>query len=117
MDAREDSTVDILYYDGDCPICTRYRDYVAIRQELDLRDARDHIDEMVGLREEGFDINAGMILVAQDRTLQGADVIVELDRRVGRPVPAWLARTSYPALRGFRSLLLRILGRDPRITP
>jgi predicted DCC family thiol-disulfide oxidoreductase YuxK len=108
---------DILYYDGECPICSRYRDYVALRQELDLRDARAHVDEMLRLREQGFDINTGMILVMPDRTLQGADVIVELDRRAGRRLPAWLARASYPSLRGLRNLLLRILGRDPRITP
>ena len=107
---------DILYYDGDCPICSRYRDYVAVRQELDLRDARQHVDELLQLRDQGFAINAGMILVARERTFQGADVIVELDRRMGRRTPAWLARTSYPALRGIRNLLLRILGRDPRIT-
>jgi predicted DCC family thiol-disulfide oxidoreductase YuxK len=109
---------DILYYDGDCPICSRYRDYVAVRPGLDLRDAREYVDEMLRLRDEGFDINAGMILVTPDRTLQGADVIVELDRRAGRrATPAWLTRASYPLLRGIRHVLLRALGRDPRITP
>lgn len=109
---------DILYYDGECPICSRYRDYVAVRPGLELRDARQHVDEMLRLREQGFDINAGMVLVTPDRTLQGADVIVELDRRAGRRgAPAWLTRAVYPTLRGVRHLLLKVLGRDPRITP
>ena len=61
---------DILYYDGDCPICSRYRDYVAVRQELDLRDARQYLDEMLfgGIEVE----TAG-----GTRVLSTSDVVVD----------------------------------------
>ena len=118
----------ILYYDGDCPICSRYRDYVAIRRDydLDLRDAREHRSEVEALRREGHDINSGMILVAPEGTLQGAEAVVAMrglthGRGVGDGLfrlllkAPWLVRFGYPFARGLRHLLLRLTGRSTRV--
>ena len=120
----------ILYYDGLCPICTRYRDYVAVRRavDLELRDARDHRSEIAALANAGHDINQGMILVTPGGVLHGADAIVAVRAYtrglgVGDTVvrsflnAPWLIRTVYPLARGVRQLLLRVLGRSTRIDP
>jgi predicted DCC family thiol-disulfide oxidoreductase YuxK len=118
----------ILYYDGDCPICSRYRDYVAIRQvyDLELRDARQHLTEVRALADRGFDINTGMILVTPDGTLQGANAVVAMraftkGRGVGDGAfrlllkAPWLVRFGYPFARGLRHLLLKATGRSTRV--
>lgn len=118
----------ILYYDGQCPICRRYRDYVAIRRtrDLDLRDAREHPEEIADLGRHGFDINTGMILVGPEGTLQGAPAVVALrglthGRGVGDFVfrlalgAPWLVRLVYPLARGLRHLLLRLTGRSTSV--
>lgn len=118
----------ILYYDGECPICSRYRDYVAIRRDydLDLRDARHHRAEIEALAGQGFDINTGMILVAPTGTLQGADVAVAMRGLTHGRGPGdalfrlllrapWLVRIGYPFARGLRHLLLRATGRSTRV--
>ena len=124
----EDPSRIILYYDGDCPICRRYRDYVAIRQacDLELRDARRHLDAVRQLADQGFDINTGMILVTPGGTLQGADAVVAMraftkGRGVGDGavrillnVP-WLVKFGYPFARGLRHLLLKAMGRSTRV--
>ena len=118
----------ILYYDGDCPICSRYRDYVAIRQayDLDLRDARQHLAEVAQLHAEGFDINSGMILVTPDGTMQGANAVVAMRAFTRGRGPGdamfrmllkapWLVRFGYPFARGLRHLLLKATGRSTRV--
>ena len=118
----------ILYYDGDCQVCTRYRDYVAIRQayDLQLRDAREHLEEVEELSRQGFDINTGMILVTPDGTVQGANAVVAMraftqGRGVGDSMfrlllkAPWLVRAGYPFARGLRHLLLRATGRASRV--
>ncbi len=117
-----------LYYDGDCPICSRYRDYVAIRRdhELELCDAREHRVEIEELARQGFDINTGMILVSPQRTLQGHEAVVamrELTHGRGRAdglfrlllKAPWLVRIGYPFARLLRNGLLRITGRTTRM--
>jgi predicted DCC family thiol-disulfide oxidoreductase YuxK len=119
-----------LYYDGQCPICRSYRDYVAVRRtvDLELRDARQHGAEIAALADEGHDINQGMILVTPDAVLHGADAIVAVraytrGRGFGDAVvrtvlkAPWLVRMMYPFARGVRHLLLGALGRSTRIDP
>ena len=118
----------VLYYDGECPICRRYRDYVAIRRsrDLELRDARQHLDEIRQLAADGHDIHTGMILVTPEGILQGASVIVALrafthGRGVGDAVlrmllsAPWLVRLGYPFARGLRHILLKLTGRSTRV--
>jgi predicted DCC family thiol-disulfide oxidoreductase YuxK len=118
----------ILYYDGDCPICTRYRDYVVIRSdcELELCDAREHRAEIKELADQGFDINTGMILVSPHGALQGYEVVVAMrelthghgrgDRLIRFLLNApWLIRIGYPFARLLRHGLLRATGRTTRM--
>ena len=118
----------VLYYDGDCPICSRYRDHVAIRRnhDLELRDAREHRNEIEELGRQGFDINRGMILITPQGTLQGSGVIVAMRGftrgrgpgdgffRLLTCVPG-LVRIGYPFARLLRHGLLRATGRKTRV--
>jgi len=118
----------ILYYDGDCPICSRYRDYVDIRRayDLELRDARQHLAEVADLARQGHDINSGMILVTPEGTVQGASAVVAMrafteGRGFGDSMfrlllkAPWLVKVGYPFARGVRHLLLRVIGRSTRV--
>jgi predicted DCC family thiol-disulfide oxidoreductase YuxK len=118
----------VLYYDADCPICSRYRDYVAIRRayDLQLRDARQHRGEIEELARRGFDINTGMILVGPQGVLQGAEAVIAMRALTHERGPGdwlfrlllkapWLVRFGYPFARGVRHLLLRMLGRSTRV--
>lgn len=118
----------ILYYDGDCPVCSRFRNYVAIRRnhELELRNAREHRVEIEELARQGFDINTGMILVSAQGTLQGYEAVVAMRGLthcrgrvdglfrllLGAP---WLVRIGYPFARLLRQGLLRATGRATRV--
>lgn len=132
----ESQTVDeskptlLLYYDGECPICNAYRDYVDIRRghDLQLLNARDYPDEMHSFHARGIDINSGMILVdtSNDRIFHGAKAIVALNSYTGRR--GWMdgltrsllrlpgfVEFAYPFARGLRHVLLRMVGRSTRI--
>ena len=54
----------VLLYDGECSICSRYRDYVRLRAKhsIEIRNARESLDLIEGLRAAGHEINTGMIL-------------------------------------------------------
>lgn len=118
----------VLYYDGECPICGRYRDYVAMRKhaELEIRDAREHPDEIRELRQRGHDIDEGMILVWDGEVHAGPAAALAIDSlterggaldRLARPLLRHprLLRLVYPLLKAIRALSLKARGVDPDI--
>lgn len=70
----------ILLYDGQCPICQRYKDYVQLRRQyhLELYDARQQPELIHRLREQGYDINDGMILLIYGQIYHKQDALVML---------------------------------------
>lgn len=118
----------VLYYDGECPICSRYRDHVAMRKhaELELRDARQHREEIAALHEQGHDINEGMILVWDGEVHAGPAAALAVDSltdrggaldRLARPLLRHprLMRAVYPLLKAIRTASLRAKGVDTDI--
>lgn len=101
----------VLYYDGECPFCRRYADYVRLRRKfnLTLKNAREEMEAIAAFRAQGFEINNGMILVLEGKIYQGAEALAVLENTL-RPL-----RVFYPLLNGFRKVLLRLLGRNPTI--
>ena len=116
-----------VFYDGECPFCTKY---VALVQ---LREAAGPV-ELVNLREDtvararfsaqGLDTDKGMIVETSGRVLHGADAIHALSMMSSghgtlNAVAAAifrhqvLAKTLYPILRAGRNMTLFALGREP----
>jgi len=114
-----------LVYDGDCPFCRRYVQYVRVRQSVSLRlvNARDGGALVDEVRRAGLDLDGGMVLKMGDRLYHGADCIHVL-ALLGSPSDAFnrvnaaifrserLSRLLYPVLRAGRNATLRLLGRS-----
>lgn len=117
-----------LLYDGECPICSRYSDYIRLRERYDLQllDARQHLDLVERYRTEGYDIERGMILTVGGEVFHGHRAIVMLetmtgDRTVLDPairatirVPG-LMRAVYPLVKLVRVATLLAKRVSPRI--
>lgn len=107
-----------IYYDGQCPFCTRYTDFLRLKSEYDvaLRDARS------GGAPGGFDLDEGMLVVTPDATYHGAEAMRVLAlmsegntllRKFYKAVFSSPERAGilYPVLRAGRNLTLWLLGR------
>ena len=115
-----------LLYDGDCPACSAYVAVARLRQlypDLRIISARSEPALVAGLRQDGFEINEGMVLCLDGRIYFAADA-VHMIATLGRASPSswrraalgfvgtapW-ARPLYPWLNRGRLLLLMLLGR------
>ena len=113
----------VLIYDGECPLCTAYSQFVRIRESiggLKLVDARKNIEVINEITSQGLDIDQGMVLKIGDQLYCGSDAINALaliSSRCGvfNRLNYWIfksktaSRLLYPILRFFRNLLLKIL--------
>ena len=113
----------LLYYDGECPICRNYKEYLELRKKYDIRilNARDHLDEMKELERIGCDINQGMILVVDGLVSQGENALGVLfylsgtkgfcDKLLFRLIQTHEIRICvYPLIKGIRKIMLFLLG-------
>lgn len=68
-----------LIYDGECPFCSRFADYMAIRSnigELHMLDARDSCHPVVqDVKHRDYDLDEGMVLIIGDRFYYGGEAI------------------------------------------
>ncbi|MEO1324998.1 MAG: DCC1-like thiol-disulfide oxidoreductase family protein [Pseudomonadota bacterium] len=116
-----------IVYDGECPFCARYIAMVRLREavsDVELVNARCDHPAVDTVRNAGYDLNEGMVLIDGDRIYFGADCIHRLALLSTRSTlfnraNAWifssprLSRLLYPVLRTGRNLTLRMLGRAP----
>jgi len=113
----------VLYYDGECPICQKYQQYLDIRKKYDItiQNAREDLPYMTKLAESGCDINQGMILVIDDMILQGEKALGALailsgsqgflDSLLSKAMKNKVIRLCfYPVIKGIRKVLLFFLG-------
>lgn len=118
-----------IYYDSDCPFCTRYARYQQLQRNLDqvqLVDLRAAPADRERLQAQGFDLDKGMVLDL-DGTLHGGDEAVHrlallsagsgplarLNRlALGTRTGAMLI---YPLLRLGRNATLAAMGRRPLV--
>ncbi len=125
MQTQAQDRADIwLIYDGECPVCTMYCRYVRIREAagvLRLVDARQPGALMDEVTAAGLDIDQGMVVKMGEVLYYGADAINVLSLLSTRS--GWFnrlnylafssslgARVLYPIGKGFRNLLLKLLG-------
>jgi predicted DCC family thiol-disulfide oxidoreductase YuxK len=114
-----------VYYDGECPFCTRYVRMLRLAKSaevtlVDLRTCPATRDE---LQAEGFDVDSGMVVEVDGRKVGGADAVNTLAllstpsdwvNRLNRALLSspGLARILYPFLRMGRWVSLFLLGRE-----
>lgn len=114
-----------IYYDGDCPFCSRYvallnlRETVGKVQFVDLREAKEMHAELIA---EGYDLDQGMVVDIDGRRVGGADAVQAL---AGMSTPSGVfnrmnrvlfgssiaSAVVYPVLRSGRWLTLMLMGR------
>ena len=114
-----------LVYDGDCPFCSRYVQYLRLREaagQVTLVNAREGGPLVDELQRAGLDLDEGMVLKLGGRYYHGADCIHALAllssssglfNRINAKVfrSPQLSRVLYPVLRAGRNTVLRLLGR------
>jgi predicted DCC family thiol-disulfide oxidoreductase YuxK len=113
-----------LIYDGDCPFCSRYVQYLRVREAVNLRfvNAREGGPRVAEIRRAGLDLDGGMVLKLGDRFYHGADCIHVLAllaspsnvfNRLNAAIfrSERLSRLLYPVLRAGRNTVLWLLGR------
>ena len=67
-----------IHYDGECPFCTRYVQYLRIKQSVgnaELIDLRQEPEQRARFRDQGLDPDKGMIVEYGGRTYGGADAM------------------------------------------
>jgi len=113
-----------IFYDGKCPVCSRYVRYLRLSEgntAVLLMDLRDHPEKVAEFNALGFNVDDGMIVALDDQTYHGAEAVHVLAllsttssffNRCNRWVFSrrWLANLLYPILVSGRNLLLILLG-------
>ncbi len=116
----------ILVYDGECPFCSLYVQYVRVNSaagNLELINARDGGPIVEGIRSRKLDLNEGMVLIVAGQYHFGAECIHRLAlmstgtgwfNRFNAIIfsSAFLSKIFYPFLRFGRNLTLKALRRS-----
>jgi predicted DCC family thiol-disulfide oxidoreductase YuxK len=117
-----------LYYDDECPFCKEYSKYVELRKIYDINiiNAREAIVKINTFREKGYDINNGVIVEFEDNIFQGSDAVKIIDKNISKKsfFDKFLSQLIklpffktflYPLAKFFRIVILKLLGKSPKI--
>lgn len=111
-----------LFYDKECPFCNSYAKYIKLKEEhqLILFNAREEKNQIQDLKEQGFDINDGFIVLINDGEIyQGAEAIVFLNKisqkRLFFPDNSFFKTYIYTFIKMLRKLLLILIRKDINI--
>lgn len=114
-----------IYYDGECPFCTRYVKLLRLRDSVghvELTDLRDDAALRDELAQSGFDLDQGMVVEMDGRRLGGADATHAM-ALMSTPSGAFnrlnkmmfsvplISSVLYPVLRSGRWITLFVMGR------
>lgn len=119
-----------IYYDGDCPLCSRYVRLLRLRDtfgELRLVDVREDSSARKTLKARGITLDEGMAVDIDGTWYEGSDAVHALAalstpstafNRINRLLFASRRSSGllYPLMRGGRNILLFLLGRQ-RLEP
>ena len=115
-----------LIYDGECPVCTAYSCSVDVDEGkasgIRRINARSDDELVKQAKEQGVDLDEGMIVLHEGKMYHGAEALNVMarlapNRGIGNRLNkllfsnATVSRVSYPFLRAGRNTLLKILGR------
>ena len=68
----------VLVCDGGCPFCRHFAELAELRSgipNLSIRDGRSDHDLRRELRQQGWDLSRGAVVLAEGRVLHGAEAI------------------------------------------
>ena len=68
----------VLVFDGGCPFCRHFAELAELRSgilNLAIRDGRSDHDLRRQLRQQGWDLSRGAVVLAEGRVLHGAEAI------------------------------------------
>ncbi|MDQ2077734.1 DCC1-like thiol-disulfide oxidoreductase family protein [Marinimicrobium sp. ABcell2] len=116
-----------IYYDGDCPFCTRYVSYLRLKEaagEVALVDVRRDATSLERLTQAGYSLDQGMVVEIDGRAMAGAEAMHALALMTSPRgffnklnyylfSHRYLALLLYPLLRMGRNLFLLLDGRSP----
>ncbi|MEM6909837.1 MAG: DCC1-like thiol-disulfide oxidoreductase family protein [Pseudomonadota bacterium] len=106
-----------IVYDGHCPFCSRYADYLVAKQRypnlqlLDAREQRDH-PLLKRIASEGLVLDDGMVFELEGTLYHGADAVAMLARPGSLLSSNPSAHRAYPFMRAGRNLALKLIGRS-----
>ncbi|MEP1742941.1 MAG: DCC1-like thiol-disulfide oxidoreductase family protein [Kangiellaceae bacterium] len=114
-----------LVYDEECPLCDNYCRMVNIRKsvgELVLINAREDNQQIKQISDRGLDIDQGMVLIIDEAYYYASEAInvlalISSNNGLFNKFNHWcfkskrLSRITYPLLRSFRNLLLKLMGK------
>lgn len=118
-----------IYYDGDCPFCARYTNYLRLKDAVGaprLLDLREDTAARQRFAQQGIDVDKGMVAEIDGKLYWGKDAVHALALLTGPTgflnkltaalfsSPA-VAALAYPILRAGRNLTLDILGREQMV--
>lgn len=120
-----------IIYDGNCPFCANYVAKLQLERsigQVELIDARQNSAMAANLRQQGYDLDQGMLFILDDNYYFGDDALHRLAllssgsdwfNRLNRYLfcISWLAALLYPLLRLGRNLTLSGLGRSAISAP
>jgi len=115
-----------VYYDGDCPFCSKYVTLMRLKEtakQVGLIDLRANPAARDKLFSQGYDLDKGMVVEMDGRYVEGAEAVNQLAllstpsnlfNRFNKKVMSskLMATFLYPFLRAGRWLVLFLLGRE-----
>jgi predicted DCC family thiol-disulfide oxidoreductase YuxK len=114
----------VLVFDGGCPFCRHFAELAELRSGipgLTIRDGRSDHALRRQLREQGWDLSQGAVVLAEGDVLHGAEAIQWICSRLQPSAPLLQllgpllatperARRTYPMLLLARRLALAVRG-------
>lgn len=114
----------VLVFDGGCPFCRHFAELAELRSGipgLTIRDGRSDHDLRRHLRQQGWDLSRGAVVMAEGDVLHGAEAIQWICSRLQPSAPLLQllgpllatpeqARRTYPLLLLARRLALAVKG-------
>ena len=114
----------VLVFDGGCPFCRHFAELAELRSGIPglmIRDGRSDHALRRHLRQQGWDLSQGAVVLAEGRVLHGAEAIQWICSRLQPSAPLLQllgpllatperARRTYPLLLLARRLALAVRG-------
>jgi len=116
-----------IIYDGDCPFCRNYTEFVKLRTKFDsviLTNARDcKNSSVIEMKTKKIDLDDGMVVIIDGQFWHGDEAMRVITNYI-EPAGFWglmnsfmfsnsiRSRFFYPILRFGRNLVLRLLGKS-----
>tara|TARA_A100001011_G_scaffold396786_1_gene495789 strand:- start:1478 stop:1846 length:369 start_codon:yes stop_codon:yes gene_type:complete len=113
----------IIYYDGECPYCKSYQKVIDIKKKysFELKNARLHPLEIANLKDQGYKIEDGILMIFKKEIFQGADALKMIDQLIHKKTNIsklysliirlpFFGKIMYPLVKILRIITLEIMG-------